>query len=94
MHNGGHRLHTSTDKEKAEIVREMVGKVILTNEGNKKIITLLNKDNRQYLNTYIYERRGSKAFLSVNNGKETKPIDTKNFVVKRFERQKYCAESV
>lgn len=77
-----------TDKEKANIIREMVGKVVITKDGEKKVISLVNTNDCQFTNTYIYERKGSRVFLSVNDGKETKPIDTKNFIVRRFERQK------
>lgn len=76
-----------TDKEKYEIIHEMIGKVIVTKEGDKKIISLINTNDCQLTNTYIYERKGSRVFLSVNDGKETKIINPKDFIVRRFERQ-------
>ena len=76
-----------TDNEKYEIIHEMIGKVIITKEGDKKIISLINPKDCQFTNTYIYERKGSRVFLSVNDGKETKIINPKDFIVRRFERQ-------
>ena len=76
-----------TDKEKYEIIHEMIGNVIITKEGDKKIISLINTNDCQFTNTYIYQRKGSRVFLSVNDGKETKIINPKDFIVRRFERQ-------
>jgi len=78
---------STTDKEKAEIIKEMIGEVIITKEGDKKIISLVGANGCQFVNTYIYDRKGSRVFLSVHNGKETKPIDVKRFIIRRFERQ-------
>jgi len=81
---------SATDSEKAAIVREMISKVVIRRDGDDRFITLYDSEGVECVNTYIYRREGSRSILSVNNGKETKPINTKTFVVKRFARKKYA----
>ena len=82
---------SATDSEKAQIVREMVSKVEITRNGDDRIITLYDKEGVEYVNSYIYTKVGSRAFLSIKRNGTIHPLNLREFVVKRFERKKYSA---
>ena len=79
-----------TDVEKQGIIKEMISKVIVKDngKGSNKTITLFNRHKNEIQNHYLYEHSGRRNNLYVMNDEGMIQIDMNTFVTVRFERMK------